>query len=48
MTYEMFGVVMHVRGGETLNCKVGNPIMELVVTCRDEAALLTVKGVVDG
>ena len=26
-----FGVIMHVRGGEGISCKVGNPIMELVV-----------------
>ena len=44
-TCENFGVITHVRGGECLTCKVGNPIMELVVTCRDEAALLVVKGV---
>ena len=27
-----FGVIMHVRGGEGIACKVGNPIMEIVVT----------------
>ena len=40
-----FGVVMHVWGGKGLDCKVGDPITELFVNCRDEASLLAVKGV---
>ena len=35
------------RVGEDFACKVGNPITELVVTRRDEAALFSVKGVID-
>ena len=35
-------------GGECLNCKVGDPIMEIVVTRLDEAALIRVKRMVDG
>ena len=41
------GDVAHVRGGESLTCKVGDPIMELIVTRHDEAALLAVQGVSD-
>ena len=40
-----FGVVTHVRWGEGLARKVGDPITEIVVTRRDEASLLAVKGV---
>ena len=40
-----FGVVIQVRGGEGLTRKVGYPITEIVVTRRDEASLLAVKGV---
>ena len=47
VTCEDFGVVTHVPGGEGLFCKVGNPITELIVTCRDEAALFAVQGVAD-
>ena len=36
-------VVTHVRGGESLTCKVGNPIMELVGTNCDEAYLIAVE-----
>ena len=36
---------MHIRGGEGIARKVDNPIMELVVTLRDEASLLAVVGV---
>ena len=43
-----FGDVMHVRGGEGLARKVGNPITEIVVTRRDKASLLAVNGVSDG
>ena len=46
-TYEYFGVVAHVRLGEVHFCKVGDPIMELVVAHRDEAALFEVQGVSD-
>ena len=35
------------RGGESLTWKVGNPIMEIVVMCCDEASLLTAEGVED-
>ena len=41
------GVVVHVRRVEGLSCKVGTPITELVVTHRDEAALLAVQGMAD-
>ena len=40
-TCEIFGVVTHVRGGEILTCKVGDPITEIVLTRCGEAALLT-------
>ena len=40
-----FGVVARLRGVEGLARKVSNPITELVVTLRDEASLLAVKGV---
>ena len=36
---------MHVRGGDGLECKVGNPITELFVTRWDESPLLEVEGV---
>ena len=39
-----FGVVAHVRGGEGLSCKVDDPIMELVLTLRDEATHIVVQG----
>ena len=45
MTCVDFGFIMHVRGGEGLAFKFGNPIMELVVTCRDQASIIAVKGV---
>ena len=45
--YVDFGVVTHVRGGEGLACKVGNPITYLVVMLYDEASLLAVKVVVN-
>ena len=38
------GVVVDVRGGKGFACKVGKPIMELVVTSRDEAILLEIQG----
>ena len=38
---------MYVRGVEGLARKSGNPITELVVTRRDEASFLAVKGVAD-
>ena len=44
-TYKYIGVVVHVRGGEGLAYKVGEPIAELVVTLCGEAALLAVQGV---
>ena len=42
---EHFRFIMHVRGSESLTYKVGYPITEIIVMCRDEAALLAVKGV---
>ena len=42
-----FGVLVHVRWGEGLARKVGNTITELVMTRRDKASILAVKGVVD-
>ena len=35
------------RRGEGLASKVGNPIMEIVVTRHDEASLISVKAVAD-
>ena len=46
-TCEYFGVVAHMRRGDGLSCKVGEPITELIVTRRDEAALFAVQGVAD-
>ena len=46
-TCEDFGVVRHVRGGEGLSYKVGDPIMDLVVICCDETTLLEVQGLAD-
>ena len=46
-TCKYFGVVGHVRGGEGPSWKVGDPITEIVVTRRDEAALISVQGVED-
>ena len=42
-----FGVVMHVSGSEVNARKVDDPIMELVMTRRNEASLLAVKFVAD-
>ena len=42
-----FGVVMHRHGDEGLAFKVGDPITYIVMTRRDEALLLAVKGVAD-
>ena len=42
-----FEVVAHMRGGEVLARNVGDPITELVVTCRDNYSLLAVEGVAD-
>ena len=42
-----FGVVTHVHGVKGLACKVRDPITEPVVTRRDEASLIAVKGVAD-
>ena len=38
---------MHVRGGEGLGRKVGDPITELVVKRHDEVTLIVVQGVAD-
>ena len=46
-TSEDFGVIVHVRGGESLYCKVDNPTTDLIVTRRDEVALFSVHGVSD-
>ena len=43
----IFGVVVHVRGGEGLSPKVSYPITELVVTRHDKAYIFSVKGMVD-
>ena len=42
-----FCVVTHMCGVEGLARKVGDPIMELVVTCRYEASLLEFQGEAD-
>ena len=47
-TCGIFGVVVHMRGGESITCKVSDPNMELVVMRHEEAAILTVKGVANG
>ena len=39
------GVVTHMRGGESPARQIRNPVTELIVTRRDEAAPLAVKGV---
>ena len=44
-TCEKNRVIMHVRGDESLDYKVLNPIAEIVVTHCYEAALLTLEGV---
>ena len=38
------GVIAHVRGDEGFSYKVSKPITEIVVTSRDEAALLAIQG----
>ena len=40
-------VFTHLHEGEGLDCNVGDPITELIVTCCDEASLLAVKRVAD-
>ena len=42
------GVAAHMQGGEGFYCKVGYPIMYLVMTSRDEAVLLTIQGMAYG
>ena len=42
-----FGVVTHVRGGEGLSCKVGDPIKDIFLTRHDESSLLAVDVVAD-
>ena len=42
------GVVAYVRGGESLARHIRNPVTELIVMCRDEAAPLAIKGVAYG
>ena len=42
-----FLFVMHVREGDDLASKIGDPITELVVMRRDEASLLAVKGIIE-
>ena len=39
---------MYVRGGERFSSQVHDPVTELVVTRRDKADPLTVKGMTDG
>ena len=41
------GVVTHVRGGEIPARQSRDPVTELIVTRRDEAAPLSVKGMAD-
>ena len=38
-------VVAHVQGGKLFACESDDPIIELVMTSRDEAALLVTQGV---
>ena len=45
VTYKKIRVVTHVRGCESLACKVGELIAELVMMRYDEAVLLKVEGV---
>ena len=47
VTFVDFGVFMYMVGGEDFACKVGNPVIKLVVTLHYEASLLGVKGVAD-
>ena len=42
-----FGVITHMRWGEGLARKVGNPITGLIVMRHDEASLSAVKEVAD-
>ena len=44
-TYEDEGVVTHVRGGGCFAGQFRNPVPELVMTRREEAAPLTIEGV---
>ena len=44
-TCEDEGVVVHMRGGELFSGQVRDPVMELVMTRRDQVAPLTIKGV---
>ena len=46
-TCEDDGVVVHVRGGECFSGQVCNPVPEIVMTHRDEAASLAIKGMID-
>ena len=41
------GVFTHVRGGGSLDCKVGDPIMDLVVTRHGKDSLIAVEGMAD-
>ena len=46
-TCEDEGVVAHVRGGENISGQVCDHVTELIVTCRDKSAPLTVKVTAD-
>ena len=46
-TFEDEVVVAHVRGGELFSGQVRDPVLDLVMTLRDEAAPLAIKGVTD-
>ena len=48
LTCEDEGVVAHVRGSEGFASQVCNPVPELIMTCCNESAPLTVKGVANG
>ena len=44
-TFVYEGVIAHVRGRKNNSGKVRNPVIDLIMTRRDEASLFTVKGV---
>ena len=41
------GVIAHVQGGKYFPCKVINPIMEIFMAIRNEAALLAVQRMIE-
>ena len=46
LVYE--GVVAYMRGGESLACQIRDPVLELIVTRRDESTPIEIKGVAYG